>query len=86
MSKNNTPIEEPQPELISVYEFARRKGVEAPAVYYRIKETFQIRTVKIGKRIAINWEQNKHIEFPNKDRFKKVPEQTTELANTAETL
>lgn len=68
----NTNKKEPPytPELISVYEFAERKNVQPPAVYYRIKTTKEIEVIMIGKRKAIDWKKFGHIEFPNAERFK----------------
>lgn len=79
-------IKHPKPELITVYEFAERKGVQPQAVYYRIKNTKDIETITVGKRrVAIDWGKFKHIEFPNKDRFKPIeepaPEHETEAIN-----
>lgn len=74
MGKKTTNI-----ELISAYEFAERKGVQAQAVYYRIKVTKEIETVKIGKRIAIDWEKFSHVEFPNAVRFIKDEDELSEI-------
>lgn len=84
--KMSKKIKDPEKELITAYEFARRKGVEPPAVYYRINKTKEIGTISIGKRRSvIDWEKFKHIEFPNKDRFKPIeepaPEHETEAIN-----
>lgn len=62
-------------ELISVYEYADRKGVQPPSVYYHIKTVGDIEVVMIGKRKAIDWNKFQHVEFPNALRFVKSEEE-----------
>lgn len=54
-------------ELISAYDFAKRKGVTNTAVYNRMKgDTPEIVTETIGRHRYIDWNKYSHISFDEK--------------------
>lgn len=71
MSKKIIP---PPKELISVYQYAERKGVSATAVYDKIKVARKITVETLGKRVFIDWNEFKDVEFANAIRFVKPDE------------
>lgn len=50
-------------ELISAYEFAKRKGVSPTIIYRHIKEHKTIDTQLIGKAHYIDWNKYSHVTF-----------------------
>lgn len=69
-------IKEPQsteakePEYLSAYQYAERKGVSNTAVYSKIKRG-KITTVRVGKSKFIDWNTNSEVTFENAARYKK---------------
>lgn len=70
-------------KYISVAEFAKRKEVHRSTVNYRLLNG-DISYITIGENRAIDWEANKHVEFPNAIRFNKKPTDGTEENKVAE--
>lgn len=54
-------------DLISAYEYAKRKGVSPKAVYNKMRTeknpNGDIKTVPAGKQHFIDWDTNKDVEF-----------------------
>jgi hypothetical protein len=53
-------------------EFARKKNVSRDAVYYQMYNTARITYVPHGKRLIINWKENKHVDFPFAKKCRRV--------------
>lgn len=79
--KNFKFIKQKSQNLVTVYKFAQLKGVSNVIIYYRINKTKEIETIKIGKRLFIDWDRFKDFKFSKADKQKILGKHQSQLAS-----